>query len=58
MTKDDRIELAAIREQLLEAVSSISEILEKYAPKPKKAEKKAETADEGHHRRYLATRVE
>ena len=38
MTKDDRVELAAIRETLLEAVKSISEILEKYAPK-KKAKK-------------------
>ncbi len=35
MKKDDRVELAAIREQLLEAVKGITDILEKYAPKRK-----------------------
>lgn len=38
MTKDDRIELAATRELLLEAVRDISELLERNAPKSKKKE--------------------
>lgn len=31
MKKEDRVELAAIREQLIEATNSITEILERYA---------------------------
>ena len=33
MTKDDRVELAAIREKLIEATDDITQILKKYAPK-------------------------
>ena len=34
MTNDDRVELAAIREKLIEAANDITEILIENAPKP------------------------